>query len=172
MRFAALAAFFALAGCPKPVPAVPTTATATKGLVICWNDAENKSVDEDKAFLVAFRKRLESAGYDLTSSLCDVTFAYSFRSKGEHGEQGYTEVTLTLSDAHGVVDHIKLEFEEVWELPTSDHDRLAILLVNAMNKSDKLAQYVHREHADEPLRKTEGDAGAAPNTKNLIQDRL
>lgn len=134
-------------------------ATETKGLVICWNDAE-KLDDDSKPFLVAFKKRLEAAGYDLTSSVCDVTFGYGFRWKEDRGEKGYTEATVTISDGKAVVDRIKLEFEEVWEVPSTEPDRLAILLVNAMNKSTKLAAVARRYHL--PKRSATGRIPCAP----------
>jgi len=158
----------ALAACPKPIAAVPTMATGTKGLVICWNDEEKNADQDDRAFLTALRKRLEGAGYDLSSRICDVTLGYHLSSVNDRGDKGFTEASLTVSGAHGIVDKIKLSFDEPTDVPTSEPDRLAILLVNAMNKSEKLAAFKRRLHEEEHETEPEEDP-SLHRRSNLIQ---
>lgn len=141
-------ALVALAGCPKPIAAVPTSATITKGLVICWNDEEQKADDDDKPFYAAVRKELERAGYDLTSRVCDVTLGFKLGWQTDQGDKGYTNASLVVSDAHGVVDKFELHFDQITDVPYKEPDRLAILLVNEMNKSQKVAAVTRKNHAE------------------------
>lgn len=165
-----------LAGCPKPIPAVPTAAVATKGIVVCWDDASER--DDETGFLKAFKARLVGAGYDVTSRVCDVVFSYGFEWSFDHGgDKYYKEASLTVRSGEGTVDKIKLTFEYPTDMPGTDKDRLAILLVNELNKSAKLAELARKNHDDEHsprLRKPGdrdcrfGDPGC-PAPANLIQ---
>lgn len=163
-----------LAGCPKPIAAVPTTATATKAIVVCWDDPSER--DDDTGFLKALKARLIGAGYDLTSPVCDIVFSYAFEWGSDRGDKYYREATLIARTGSGTVDKINLTFEYPTDVPASDTDRLAILLVNALNKSEKVAALARKNHPEEPLRlrrKDEpicrfGDPGC-PAPKNLIQ---
>jgi len=149
-------------------------ATATKALVICWTVPSTAS-DEQKVFLTAFKARLEGAGYDLTSRVCDIDFAYGFGWREEAGDKYWREVTLVVSDGSGEVEKIKLEFEG-YDFPLDKPDRLAIVLVNRLNASDTLAKLARERESGEKLRKSKPDCLDDNNeecrpskSKNLIQ---
>jgi hypothetical protein len=86
-----------LSACPKPLPAVPTMATATKGLVVCWDD--EPAVADERPLMAALKTRLTGAGYDLTSRICDVQFGYSFLWREDEGDKYYKEASLIVRDA-------------------------------------------------------------------------
>lgn len=172
---AAVLSLLLVAGCPKPLPAVPTAATATKDLQICWND---KTIDDaDRPFMSALKKALVHAGYDLEASVCDATLGYHVQSASEHGREFYKSATLTVSDSSGIVDKIHLEFSEPTDVPLDEPDRLGTLLVNELNKSEKVAALARKWHAQDPLRLKSSDCDdplsdggcAIQKNKNVIQ---
>jgi hypothetical protein len=132
----------ALLACETPIAAVPTMATATKDVVICWRDADEGDDGANAAITTALAKRLRGAGYHvITKGVCEVSIEWGFSSRGHDNENdsSYRQATVTLR-ADKVIDKIRLEWGP-GQVPTDDADRLAILLVNAINASAKFADY-------------------------------
>jgi hypothetical protein len=157
MKRALVLAVLAIA-CDHPIAAVPTMATATKSLAICWRDPDKVDDASDTSLMNAIKSRLASAGYRvLTKGVCDIDFGWKFSTKGTRNEddESYREVTLTVR-GDGPLDVIHLSFGP-GEVPTSDPDRLAILVVNALNASAKVAAYARKNDHDEPSPSTSSD---------------
>jgi hypothetical protein len=135
-------AWLLLLACETPIAAVPTMATATKDVVICWRDTDDGDDGANAAISRGLAKRLRGAGYHvITKGVCEVSLEWGFSSRGHENENdsSYRAATITLR-ADKVIDNIKLEWGP-GQVPTDDSDRLAILMVNAMNASAKFAEY-------------------------------
>lgn len=146
-------AFFALltGACDRPIPAVPTMATATKSLAICWREPDSADDASDTALMNAIKARLRGAGYSvLTKGVCDIDLSWKYATRGQRDEddESYREVTLTVR-GDGPLDVIRLAFGP-GDVPAKDPDRLAILMVNALNKSAKVADYARKNEHDTP----------------------
>ena len=147
--------------CDHPIAAVPTMATSTKTLAICWRDADKGDDASDTALMNAIKTRLGSAGYRvLTKGVCDIDISWKFSSRGTHGEDdmSYRDVTLTVR-GDGPLDVIHLTFN-AGDVPAGDYDRLAILMVNALNASAKVAEYARKNDAPK-LRNVGSDSADA-----------
>jgi hypothetical protein len=149
---------FLAAACDHPIAAVPTMATSTKTLAICWRDPDKGDDASDTALMNAFKSRLSSAGYHvLTKGVCDIDVSWKLSTSGHRNEDdmSYREVTLTVR-GDGPLDMIHLSYGP-GDVPTSDPDRLAILMVNALNASAKVAAYAQKNDPDAPKLKHLGD---------------
>jgi hypothetical protein len=159
MKRCVLAAAFALAlACDHPIAAVPTMATSTKTLAICWRDPDKGDDSADTALMNAIKSRLSSAGYHvLTKGVCDIDVSWKLSMKGTRSEEdeSYREVTMTVR-GDGPLDVIRLSFGP-GEVPTKEPDRLAILMVNALNASSKVADYARKNDAPK-LRNVDSDS--------------
>lgn len=133
-----LVALGSLAACAKE-PLVPTKALAKAS--ICWRADE---LDGDTAALTALAPRLTGAGYSLVRTGCDLSLALTTRWVKTQGYADYREVTLNVHGGSTLVDRIHLEFEP-GEMALDDPDRLAIALVNALNRSTKVTEYLAPE---------------------------
>ena len=141
-RWAWIIALLAL-GCDQPIPAVPTSATATKDLVICWRDPDQGDDASNASMIHAMAKALRGAGYQVvTKGICEISLEWQLASRGHENEfdSSYREATLTVRDGSTFIDKVQLEWGP-GQVPTDDPNRLAILLVNALNASAKVAQY-------------------------------
>lgn len=140
----ALTVWCTLAACEQPIAAVPTHATATKTLIVCWRDPDSGDDSTDRPLMMAFKARLITAGYHvITKGVCEISIGYKTQTKGYRNEDddAFREVTITVrGDYDKPVDVIRLEFG-AGEVPANNLDRLAILMVNALNASAKLAEY-------------------------------
>lgn len=150
LRSSTWLAVLLVVACDHPIVAVPTTATATKGLVICWRDADQGDEGASSTLITVMAKHLRAAGYHVvTKGTCDISLEWAFASRGHDNEfdSSYREATLTVRDGSTFIDKIKLEWGP-GEVPTDDSNRLAILLVNALNASAKVAEYA-RQNTDQ-----------------------
>lgn len=133
-----------LLACDAPLPAVPTNATATKSVVVCWRDADRGDEPSNAALIESMARRLRGAGYAVVANgSCDVTLEWNVATKGWRNEDddSYRAATLTVRAVGGTfIDKIHLEFGP-GQVPANDSDRLAILLVNQLNASQKLADF-------------------------------
>lgn len=137
--------------CDHPIAAVPTNATATKSLAICWRDPDKGDDASDTTLMNALKARLSSAGYHvLTKGVCDIDLSWKLATRGHRNEddESYREVTLTVR-GDGPLDVIRLSFGP-GDVPTSEPDRLAILMVNALNASTKVADFARKNDPDAP----------------------
>jgi hypothetical protein len=150
MRPHVLATLVFMIACDHPIVAVPTMATSTKSLAICWRDPDKGDDASDTALMNAIKSRLSSAGYHvLTKGVCDIDLSWKASTSGHTNEDdmSYREVQLTVR-GDGPLDVIHLSYGP-GEVPASDADRLAILMVNALNASAKVAEYA-RKNEDSP----------------------
>lgn len=152
-----LTVVFAIA-CDHPIAAVPTMATSTKTLAICWRDPDKGDDASDTALMNAIKSRLSSAGYHvLTKGVCDIDLSWKFSTRGHRNEddESYREATVTVR-GDGPLDVLRLSFGP-GDVPTGDPDRLAILIVNALNASAKVAEYARKNDTDAPKLRHIGD---------------
>lgn len=161
-------AVMALAACGRPPPATPTKAEATKDLLVCWY-APNEGPDPEEVGAtpeaVALRRsihtRLEGAGYKLASKKCELRVRWHDTWKERGGDKGYTAATLTLFTPKGeVIDVVQYELERN-NFPVEEPDRLAILFVNSINGSAKVAAYADKQRQQKAA-PTETAAPASP----------
>ncbi len=153
-----LVALLCAIACDHPIVAVPTMATTTKTLAICWRDPDKADDQSDTALMNAFKSRLASAGYRvLTKGVCDIDVSWKLSMRGTRNEddESYREVTLTVR-GDGPLDVIHLSFGP-GDVPTNDPDRLAVLMVNALNASAKVAEYARKNDPDSPKLRQIGD---------------
>jgi hypothetical protein len=130
-------ALFAFA-CDKPIAAVPTTATATKDLTVCKHDTDEGDDAPMRGVVDAMKTRLTGAGYRLVDANCDIQLSFSFTTKTRDGDSGIRDATMVVRDGNAAfVDKIHMEFQQS-DVPADEPDRLAILLVNALNVSAKV----------------------------------
>lgn len=127
--------------CTNAIEAVPREARATRGLRVCW-DSRNEGED-DAAFALkqAIGTRLAGAGYVLVPNRCD--FRVSWTTKWQEHRDGahpwYTRVGIVLRTPSGTfLDSLTLEYLQ-GQVPVEEPDRMAILMVNAINDSTRLA---------------------------------
>lgn len=139
---AGAAAACAAAACARPLPAVPTAAGATKTLTICWRE---KDEADEGALHDALTSRLRGAGYALSAHDCDVGLEIATAWKRERAHSGYERATMVVRSNDAVVDKIQMAFEPD-DVPEDEPDRLAILLVNALNASAKVAALAAELH--------------------------
>jgi hypothetical protein len=148
------------AGCETPIQAVPTMATTTQGLAVCWSPPDEGDAASGTGELKkAVGARLGSAGYRLvTAGHCDLRLSWDLKSQEHNGTHGYREVTLIMRDGKGTfVDRAHMEFLQ-WDVPVAEPDRLAILMVNAVNASAKVAT-LHKGPCLKPARASDGAGG-------------
>jgi len=153
--FAFTFAFALLVACGVPPPATPTKAEATKDLVVCWAaptegpDPEEIGVrPEAIALRRAVRKRIEEAGYTLAPKKCDLRVRWHDDWKERGGDKWFSKATLTMFTPKGeVIDVVEYELERR-NYPVEEPDRLAILFVNSMNGSAKVAAYAEKQRQE------------------------
>jgi TPR repeat protein len=106
---------------PERPPIVPTMAPV-KNASVCW-----RQEDYDPQLMPLLGTRLTSAGYSLVDSGCDLKVGVK--------PQG-AEVALTVRGSNGMtLDELRVQRE-------ADPDRLAVVIVNALNGSRKVLEYV------------------------------
>jgi hypothetical protein len=107
-----LAWLLPLVACETPIAAVPTMATATKDVVICWRAPDEGDDTANAAISTALASRLRGAGYHvITKGVCEVSLEWSFSSRGHEneGDSSYRQATLTLR-GDKVIDKLQLEW--------------------------------------------------------------
>lgn len=148
--------FLALVGgllalsCGRPIAAVPTSAGPSRGLSICWVKTDATYTGTRRALHEAIKTRLEGAGYLLVERACDLRLWWNWYSRNDTTFEAFLAVDLKVQNGSGdLIDKIRLEYGAT-EVPVSEPDRLAILMVNAINASSKVAA-VARARSLEPI---------------------
>ena len=130
--------------CDHPIIAVPTHATATKTLIVCWRDPDSGDDASDRPLMMALKAQLISSGYHVvTKGVCEIDIGYKTHARGQRneGDDSFRDITITVRGDNNIpVDVIHLEYAS-GEVPADNLDRVAILMVNAINASAKLADY-------------------------------
>ena len=132
--------------CARPA-VVPTQADeATRGLSICWRDADDGDEATNRVLIKALADRLKRAGYDLDPHDCSIQMSWAYSTKTVADEESFREVKMTVRDATNgsLVDTMDMHFGE-GDVRSDEPDRLAVILVNALNASAKLHEY-GRQH--------------------------
>jgi hypothetical protein len=130
-------------GCNEGAPhAVSPTKAATRGLSVCWYEAVAADQRANRDVRKAIAKQLEAAGYRVIPRDCDLRLSLSYTL--EDGAIGLSFRTAQFA----VRDRTRAPLlDETFkfgssEVPIGEPDRLAIVLVNAMNASSKVAAVV------------------------------
>jgi hypothetical protein len=152
-----VAAALAGAACGPPPPPVFTHAeSATAGLRVHINDrsdylgtGEDEERDDVHRKAIAAAQhalvvRMQEAGYVVVTDKgpWDLSTSTMFSIKRErHQDSNFARARIRLKDGKGnVVDEITLEYRGN-AAPASEPDRVAVSLVNEMNKSAKIATF-------------------------------
>jgi hypothetical protein len=117
-------------------------ATTTRDASICWSNERGELHDH-------VGERLKEAGYVLVPNGCDVRLSWSAkRHPGRNGiGRGWRSIRPHISSANLVVrtgddsaliDELHWDFNEL-DVPDDDPDRLAVIFVNALSSSKKVA---------------------------------
>lgn len=126
------------AACDRPLAVSPTKAM-TPGLSVCWREPDSGDEGTDRALRLAMGKRLEQAGYVLTPRSCDLGVDWGYTTKGRDYDMAFRTARLSVRGrGNKLLEHRDFEFGPS-DLPIEDPDRLAIVLVNAVNASTKVA---------------------------------
>jgi hypothetical protein len=151
------------AACAPPPPPVLVHAESTAGLrvritekpeYLGTGENEERDADRRQAFTGAHRAlmaRLTAAGYVVVDKApYDLSAGTSFSIKKLRREDpAFAKARLRLKDRKGnLVDEITLEFHGR-VAPANEPDRVAVSLVNEMNKSPKLVTFA-RNRANAP----------------------
>ncbi|HEY1954425.1 MAG TPA: AgmX/PglI C-terminal domain-containing protein [Polyangiaceae bacterium] len=138
------AGFLFTSACGKPLAVSPTHARAP-GLSVCWRDVDDSDLGLERPVRVAIGKRLEAAGYTLVKHGCDLAVGWSFTTRGHGSDTAFWGLRMTVRRGDGtLVDHGERTFGPS-DLPADDPDRLAMVVVNALNASPKVAAVTHSE---------------------------
>jgi hypothetical protein len=153
------AASAALSGCGGTLPPpVLTHADQTTGLRVRIADksdylgnGENEEHDDENRKAIAGAQhalvlRLQEAGYVVAEKgPYDVSAGTSFSIKRpRHEDAAFARARLRLKDRKGeVVEEITMEFRN-HAVPAAEPDRVAVILVNELNKSPKVAALVKK----------------------------
>lgn len=120
--------------CDRPLAVAPTKAL-TPGLSICWRAPDAGDEGTDRALHVAIGNHLKDAGYVLTSNSCDLQVEWGYETKGREDDMAFRTARLTVRGPNNeLLEHRDFEFGPS-DLPIEEPDRLAVVLVNAINAS-------------------------------------
>jgi len=126
------------ASCDQPLAVSPTKAVVP-GQSVCWRALDAGDAGLDRALRVAIGKRLESAGYALVPTACDLSVSWGYTTKGRDFDMAFRTARLSVRGrGDAMLEHRTFEFGPS-DLPIDDPDRLAIVLVNAVNASARVA---------------------------------
>jgi hypothetical protein len=117
-------------------------------LTVCWRPVDAGDEGLDRALRASIDLRLRGAGYVvLTRNVCDIAPTVSFVA--DHDD--FRSVTLTIRQRSGaLVDNVHLSLAE-GQAPRAQPDRLAVLLVNALNASARVVALAERRLATATL---------------------
>jgi len=133
-----LVAVVLVSACDRPLAVAPTKAI-TPGLSVCWREPDAGDEATDRAVRRAIGKRLKDAGYVLTTGSCDIGVEWGYTTKGRDYDMAFRTARLSIRGrGDALLEHRDFEFGPS-DLPIEDPDRLAIVLVNAVNASRKVA---------------------------------
>jgi hypothetical protein len=151
---------FLSVGCIEQRPAIPTTATTTSGMKVCWLSSQEREAlgvavttkyDNGSAALYdALERRLQGAGYVLVQAGCDLSLGWHFQRLVPVSSLGDEVGTMIVRDNHNrLLDTFRVEFFR-YDVPLHDPDRLAIWWVNAINSSPAVAQFATQRRLPTP----------------------
>lgn len=127
--------------CDKPLAVSPTKAP-TAGLSVCWRDPDDGDLGIDRALRTTLANRLKAAGYVLVKRGCDLSVSWAYTTRGNDDDNAFRTARITVRTGDGtLLDEHDFQFGQS-DLPADDADRLAIVLVNAINASPKIATMV------------------------------
>jgi hypothetical protein len=132
-------AFAVVASCHHPIDPVLRPAPVN-GIQVCWQPEDQGDDLEpvQRELHKAVGQRLADAGYRLVARGCDLQVFYQYTTKGV-GLGSFRTVHVVLRDDIGkFMDRFALDFAPS-EAPADEPDRVAILLVNGVNDSAKVA---------------------------------
>jgi hypothetical protein len=126
-------------GCAETPAPVLRQATTTRGLKICWRADDEGDDAVGRALRAALTQRLGQAGYVLVPSSCDFHLAYTSTTQWRHPPGWFAQVRVVLRSRSGsFLDKLVLNFNP-YDVSADDFDQIAILVVNGLNDSPKLA---------------------------------
>jgi hypothetical protein len=152
----------AAAGCNEGTPlAVSPTKAPKSGLSVCWRaaDAAGRGLNHDVR--AAIGKQLEAAGYRVVPRECDLRLSLNYTLEDGASGLSFRAAQLAVRDRDRA-----LLFDESFkfgsdDVPIGRPDRLAIVLVNAMNASSKVAGIVPAATPQKAAASPPADANAS-----------
>jgi hypothetical protein len=114
-----------------------------KGLSVCWREPDQGDEGVSRALRITLGQRLVAAGYELVHSRCDLHLDWGFHVHGPSYDKAFRSARLIIRTRDEVVEKLKFEFSAT-DAPANESDRLAIILVNAINASPKVARMLPR----------------------------